>query len=209
MNHKNEVEVDQNQLARRKETCDPINIESNTGTPTIHNTPPGKCPIRVRCKDGKFQDVDLKEPYHSQGHHVIQELTATQDEDIAKEIMLRGLSAMPQQKQLEHNFNTVFQSLSDSAPKDSTEAKLCLQSTVLYAQGMWYIEKAESCNRIDHSEFYMKNAIKLLRLHNETIEALSKYRRDGEQKVVVQHVQVNDGGQAIVGSVLKGGGGKQ
>jgi len=54
----------------------------------------------------------------------------------------------------------------------------------------------------------MKSAIKLLRLHNETIEALSRYRRGGEQKVVVQHVNVNNGGQAIVGNVEARGGGK-
>lgn len=49
---------------------------------------------------------------------------------------------------------------------------------------------------------------KLIRLYNETLEALMKYRRRGEQKVVVthQHVQINDNGQAIVGSVLNSGG---
>ena len=33
------------------------------------------------------------------------------------------------------------------------------------------------------------------------VEALKRYRTGGEQKVTVQHVTVNDGGQAIVGSV--------
>jgi hypothetical protein len=33
------------------------------------------------------------------------------------------------------------------------------------------------------------------------IEALKRYRTGGEQKVTVQHVTVNDGGQAIVGAV--------
>ena len=51
-------------------------------------------------------------------------------------------------------------------------------------------------------EFNMKCAIKLLRLHNETTEALARYRRKGEQKVVVQHVNVNDGGKAIVGNMI-------
>lgn len=54
----------------------------------------------------------------------------------------------------------------------------------------------------------MKCATKLLRLHNETVEAINKYRRGGEQRVVVQHVQVNEGGKAIVGGVLNGGGDK-
>ena len=31
------------------------------------------------------------------------------------------------------------------------------------------------------------------------MEALKRYRMGGEQRVTVQHVTVNDGGQAIVG----------
>jgi hypothetical protein len=33
------------------------------------------------------------------------------------------------------------------------------------------------------------------------MEALKRYRTGGQQKVTVEHVTVNDGGQAIVGSV--------
>ena len=43
--------------------------------------------------------------------------------------------------------------------------------------------------------------LSFIRLHNETIETLSRYRRGGEQKVTVQHVNVNDGGKAIIGNV--------
>ena len=35
------------------------------------------------------------------------------------------------------------------------------------------------------------------------MEALKRYRTGGEQKVTVQHVSVNDGGQAIVGDVVQ------
>jgi hypothetical protein len=34
------------------------------------------------------------------------------------------------------------------------------------------------------------------------MEALKRYRTRGEQKITVQHVSVNDGGQAIVGNVV-------
>lgn len=35
------------------------------------------------------------------------------------------------------------------------------------------------------------------------MEALKRYRSGGEQKVTVQHVSVNEGGQAIVGNVTQ------
>jgi hypothetical protein len=39
------------------------------------------------------------------------------------------------------------------------------------------------------------------------MEALKRYRTGGEQKVTVQHVSVNEGGQAIVGNVNQAAGG--
>ena len=46
---------------------------------------------------------------------------------------------------------------------------------------------------------------KLARTFVAQIEALKRYRTGGEQKVTVEHVTVNDGGQAIVGNVTPGG----
>ena len=37
------------------------------------------------------------------------------------------------------------------------------------------------------------------------MEALRRYRTGGQQKGTVEHVTVNDGGQAIVGSLTLGG----
>ncbi len=48
---------------------------------------------------------------------------------------------------------------------------------------------------------------KLARTFAAQLEALKKYRSTGEQSIRVQHVTVNEGGQAIVGNVRTGGGG--
>ena len=50
---------------------------------------------------------------------------------------------------------------------------------------------------------------KLVRTFTTQIEALKRYRTGGQQRVVVEHVTVNEGGQAIVGSVSHGGVGAQ
>ena len=47
---------------------------------------------------------------------------------------------------------------------------------------------------------------KLADICTEQVEALDKHRRKGQQTVVVEHVHVNDGGQAIVGNVSAGRG---
>jgi hypothetical protein len=46
---------------------------------------------------------------------------------------------------------------------------------------------------------------KLARTFAAQIETLKRYRSSGEQKVTVEHVTVNTGGQAIVGNVNHGG----
>lgn len=48
-----------------------------------------------------------------------------------------------------------------------------------------------------------------MRVYNETIETLSRYRRGGEQRVIIQHQQVNLSGQAkaVVGNFHSEGGG--
>jgi len=48
---------------------------------------------------------------------------------------------------------------------------------------------------------------KLMRTFSTQVETLNKYRTKGQQKIIVQHVNINDGGQAVIGDVKQGGGG--
>jgi len=51
---------------------------------------------------------------------------------------------------------------------------------------------------------------KLARTFTAQMEALTRYRGKGQQKMTVEHVHVHQGGQAIVGNVnQEGGGGKE
>jgi len=52
----------------------------------------------------------------------------------------------------------------------------------------------------------MNYAVRLMALFASQMETLNKYRTGGQQKVLVEHVHVNDGGQAVVGTVNVGGG---
>lgn len=195
----------------------------------------GKCPIRLTYKlyyheDGNLDEettinkdiVNLDSPFFREpfksSEDAIKHLTGTTDSDLADEILIRGISALPSRKSGNNvkNANMIVQGLADSEPKDATEAKFIVQATALYAQGMYYLKRSEEVlgdgcyDKQGWNQIFIKNALKLLRLHNETIEALSKYRRGGEQKVVVQHVNVEGGSQAIVnnGSMIAGGGGE-
>lgn len=125
--------------------------------------------------------------------------------------------ALPMQKEEDYleNRERVIRSVYEEAPQDSIETKLVAQEAVLYEAALSYLGKASSVlhsgSHTQHlwHETYMKNAIKLLKLHNQTIEVLSKHRRGGKQQVLVQHqyVKVEEGGKAVVGNFQSRGGG--
>ncbi|MGB0632315.1 MAG: hypothetical protein ACPGRZ_16620 [Alphaproteobacteria bacterium] len=50
-----------------------------------------------------------------------------------------------------------------------------------------------------------KTLNKLARTFAMQMEALKKYRTGGQQKMTVEHVTVNEGGQVIVGQIEGGG----
>ena len=56
--------------------------------------------------------------------------------------------------------------------------------------------------------FNQVNLIERNSLDAVQMEALKRYRTGGQQRVIVEHVTVNAGGQAIVGSVTRGGKGQ-
>ena len=171
----------------------------------------GKCPLKLVNKKSneKIEPSIYFNPKNEWSDSPIEALqsalnllTGTQDLEVASEIIDRAVSAMPLTHTKDYNTNVIYQSLSECEPKDAIESKLCAQSASLYAQGMQYLSRAESADMLHQVDFYMKSAIKLLRLHNETVETLARYRRKGEQKVIVQYVNVNDGGKAIVGNMI-------
>ncbi len=61
---------------------------------------------------------------------------------------------------------------------------------------------------LDWASYYVDGINKLMRTYTTQMEALNNYRNKGKQQITVkhQHVNVNDGGQAIVGDVTQGGG---
>lgn len=101
----------------------------------------------------------------------------------------------------------IQQVLLELNPTDPFEGMIVSQMIVLNHQAMDYMARALHAEYAKNQDRYINNATKLMRLWNEKLESLNKHRRKGEQRVVVQHVNVNDGGQAIVGGSINQGGG--
>ena len=115
-------------------------------------------------------------------------------------ILIDGvLDAIPRSSNGAKDTETVHEALRSMAPKDLHEGMLCSRIWILYNQAMRHMSYLQHPDISQgHFDRYSNYATKLMRLHDETLEALNRYRRKGEQKVIVQHVNVNDGGQAVV-----------
>ena len=91
-------------------------------------------------------------------------------------------------------------------PKDETEALLAAQMAAIHNATMVAARRLNHVETIPQQDSASTMLNKLARTFAAQVEALKKYRSAGEQTIKVQHVTVNEGGQAIVGNVNQGGG---
>ncbi|MBZ5626846.1 MAG: hypothetical protein LAQ69_50450 [Acidobacteriia bacterium] len=99
-------------------------------------------------------------------------------------------------------FKIALPALTAIAPRDELEGMLAVQLVALHNVAMDQLSRATiSEQSAANSNAAVNNATKLLRAFSQQLEALSRYRGKGQQKVTVEHVHVNSGGQAIVGVV--------
>jgi hypothetical protein len=91
-------------------------------------------------------------------------------------------------------------------PRNAIQAMLITQMTGVHAAVISALSKAGIQEQpYEIAELYTNRASRLMRLYVQQVEALSKLRGEsGQSRVVVEHVNVNAGGQAIVGAITKG-----
>lgn len=93
-------------------------------------------------------------------------------------------------------------------PGDGAEGMLALQMVGTHDAALECLRRAAISNQsFDGRDMALKHAQKLMMLYTKQLETLDKHRGKGQQKVTVEHVNVQAGGQAIVGNVEAGRGG--
>jgi hypothetical protein len=104
--------------------------------------------------------------------------------------------------------NSTMAILSGIQPQDELEAMLAVQMIGVHNVAMETLQRAMLAGQtFEGKQVNVNQATKMLRTFAAQMEALKKYRTGGQQKMVVEHIHVNEGGQAIVGNVNQGGGG--
>lgn len=93
-------------------------------------------------------------------------------------------------------------------PRDELEALLATQMGAIHAASMMMARKLNLVTTIPQQDSAERALNKLTRTFAMQMDTLKRYRTGGHQKVTVEHVTVQAGGQAIVGAVQTGAGGR-
>lgn len=131
------------------------------------------------------------------------ETTGFTDDDGIKKVLCQVIEALP-----EHAFNNLSETngilaiMNGIAPQNPMEGLFAAQMTTAYNLAMEFSRRAMKAEQSAESlERNINQATKMMKAFTAQAEALQKLRNKGQQKITVQHVQVNQGGQAVIGDV--------
>ncbi len=164
--------------------------------------------MKVTKNDGVTR-IEVDHPTPSVGYALLMNALGTTDPDFLNGLLWQLANARSQGKSLDENgLNFMLSLVIGVEPKDQVEAMLAAQMAAVHNATMTFARYLAHVENIPQQDSAERAFNKLARTFASQVEALKRYRSKGEQKMIVEHVTVNEGGQAIVGNVnTKGGGG--
>jgi hypothetical protein len=135
----------------------------------------------------------------------MKEVFGTEDQELQSQLLNQAAATVPDLIGREvQSSEYVVAAVHGVRPKDALEGMLAVQLVAAHTMAMECLKRAALPNQIDLGvEVNINRGTKLMRTFASLTEALSRYRGKGEQKMIVEHVHVHKGGQAIVGPVTQ------
>jgi hypothetical protein len=145
-------------------------------------------------------EIALTHPRPDIGQALLMEALGTANLDFS-DGLIRQLAEVGGQETLERDLNFMLAIVKGIEPRDQIEAMLATQMAAVHNATMTFAGRLNRVGNILQQDSAERAFNKLARTFAAQVEALKRYRTGGQQKVTVEHVTVNAGGQAIVGSV--------
>ncbi len=102
----------------------------------------------------------------------------------------------------ETHMNAALAMIVAAAPKDEIEGALAVQMACTHAAAMAVLANLDARLGTERRvAVFGSAAARLLRAYAMQVEVFRRLRNGGQQYVRVEHVHVNDGGQAVIGNV--------
>ena len=105
----------------------------------------------------------------------------------------------------ERDLNFMLDVIKGIKPQDQVESMLAAQMAAVHMATMTSARRLARSETLEAQDSHERAFNKLARTFTAQVEALKRYRTGGEQRMIVEHVHVHQGGQAIVGTVNQGG----
>lgn len=175
--------------------------------------------VQERAKKGKRHPVKLKPAEDNpEALEVAYPLDETQvrtfettgfsDKDAGMKLLSQVANAQASSEAV-FNQNAAFAMLNGIAPENPLEGLLAAQAVAAHNLSMEFSRRAMVSDKAEDVDRNINRASKMMRAFTAQVEALQKLRSKGQQTIQVQHIQVNQGGSAIVGDVHQGAGGSR
>ena len=163
--------------------------------------PPQETPLALAPEERTALMVQLEQSICS--------LSGLQTKEVAMQVtaILGNMQFWSQPKTTNEGLLMAIALLTELRPQSHLEALLAVQMVGTFQAGTKLLASSlEAGQTLEHVEWKMRAATDLMRLYTEQLEAMAKLKgKSTQQKVIVEHVHVYEGGQAIVGAVQGSG----
>ncbi|TPN58632.1 hypothetical protein FJ976_01610 [Mesorhizobium sp. B1-1-9] len=160
--------------------------------------------LKVTTTNGKHS-IAVDHDSGSVGFTMLMEAMGTANADFAQGL-LNQICNVSSTTTNEDAANFALSMVTGLEPRDQVEAMLASQMAAIQLATMTYARRLALADNLIQLESHERALNKLARTFVGQVEALKRYRSKGEQRVIVERVTVEKGGQAIVGNVANGGG---
>ncbi|MDE2284384.1 MAG: hypothetical protein KGK33_07195 [Hyphomicrobiales bacterium] len=157
---------------------------------------------RLKVQTGVSVKTTIDHPDYLIGRDLLSEALGTHDPDFVEGIVSQLQTANTHRLGVDTNkLNFMLSVIKGINPTDQVETMLGAQMSVVHLAIMRYSLQFNLVEELPQLDSLDRTLNKLIRTFIQLVDGLKRYRTGGEQKVTVQHVSVNQGGQAIVGHV--------
>lgn len=165
-----------------------------------------QAPVRVRLQriDCNLSKSHPPDGQHQDWWHRLKAAIGTTSSDFVNATLfqLQAAARLPNGGTSEIAVNSALALIEAGKPQDEVEGALIIQMACTHAAAMAVLGRVGGAHGGDrHVAMMAAAAARLLRSFAIQVQALRRLRNGSAQFVRVEHVHVNDGGQAVVGKI--------
>ena len=147
---------------------------------------------------------EISHPDLAQGERLMSDALGAPDRDAMYGLLRQLIKASVHGRKRDPHCLAFMLSMVESIkPRDSIEAMLVAQMVSVHVMAMRCAHHVAYAEDIARRDGAVRALGRLARTFPAQIEALNRYRNNGEPAITVQNVSVGDGGKAIVGNVTQ------